>query len=108
MPIPNNSNLARARIGFSQTFGKRESQTQIRLRVYIPKIYHKEPVISRLTADYGVLVNITGAILSPDTGDQGWFDLELQGTPHQIQSGLTYLQKLELEIFGRPNPDGDG
>lgn len=85
-----------------------DSPTQIRLRVGIPKIYHQEPVISRLTTDCGLLVNITGAMLSLDTGGQGLFDLELRGTPNQIQSGLAYLQELELKIWGRPNADGDG
>ncbi|MBC6435700.1 ABC transporter, partial [Nostoc sp. HG1] len=28
-----------------------------------------------------------------------WFDLELQGTDAQIQSGLTYLHDLELEVW---------
>lgn len=81
--------------------------TQIRLRVGIPKTYHQEPVISRLTADYELLVNITGAMLGSDTSGQGWFDLELRGTPTQIQSGLAYLQELKLKIWGRPNADGD-
>lgn len=85
-----------------------DSPTQIRLRVGIPKTYNQEPVISRLTADYGLLVNITGAMLGSDSGGQGWFDLELRGTPNQIQSGLAYLQKLKLKIWGRPNADGDG
>ena len=84
------------------------ASTQTRLRIGIPKTYHQETVISRLTADYGLLVNITGAMLGPGTGEYGWFDLELRGTPNQIQSGLCYLQQLELKICGRPNADGDG
>jgi hypothetical protein len=109
MATPDNSNLAKAGIGFLPRFIHRgDSLTQIRLRVGIPKTYHQEPVISQLTANYGLLVNITGAMLGEDTSGQGWFDLELRGTPNQIQSGLAYLQELELKIWGRPNADGDG
>lgn len=109
MALPNNSNYSRAKVGLPlKSSSRRDSLTQIRLRLGIPKTYYQEPVISRLTADYQLLVNITGAMLSPATQDRGWFDLEIQGTAKQIQSGLAYLQQLELEICGRPNPDGDG
>lgn len=109
MAMISNSHPAETGMSFPRRSSNREqSLTQTRLRVYIPKTYYQEPVISRLTADYGLLVNITGAMLSSDTGGQGWFDLDLRGTPHQIHRGLAYLQELELGICGRPNPDGDG
>ncbi|MEH2069231.1 MAG: NIL domain-containing protein [Nostoc sp.] len=70
-----------------------------RIRVRIPKNYHQEPVISRLISDYGLIVNITAAILGANAIGDGWFDLELKGTQAQIQSGLTYLHDLELEVW---------
>ncbi|MEH2158203.1 NIL domain-containing protein [Nostoc sp.] len=73
--------------------------TNKRIRLRIPKDYHQEPVISRLVSDYGLTVNITAAILGANAVGDGWFDLELQGTDAQIQSGLTYLQDLELEVW---------
>ena len=39
--------------------------------------------------------------------DRGWFDLELRGTLNQIQKGIADLEELELEIWGKPNTDGD-
>ncbi len=51
-----------------------------RIRLRIPKDYHQEPVISRLVSDYGLIVNITAAILGANAVGDGWFDLELQGT----------------------------
>ena len=39
--------------------------------------------------------------------DRGWFNLELRGTLNQIQKGIAYLEELELEIWGKPNTDGD-
>lgn len=73
--------------------------THKRIRVKIPKDYHQEPVISRLVSDYGLTVNITAAILGANAVGDGWFDLELQGEDTQIQSGLTYLRNLDLQIW---------
>lgn len=73
--------------------------TEKRIRVRIPKDYHQEPVISRLVSDYGLIVNITAALLAANAVGDGWFDLKLQGTETQIQNGLTYLHNLELEIW---------
>ncbi|MEH2285932.1 NIL domain-containing protein [Nostoc sp.] len=73
--------------------------TKKRIRLRIPKDYHQEPVISRLVSDYGLIVNITAAILGANAVGDGWFDLELQGTDAQIQSGLTYLCDLKLEVW---------
>ncbi|QLE55778.1 NIL domain-containing protein [Nostoc sp. TCL26-01] len=70
-----------------------------RIRVRIPKDYHQEPVISHLVSDYGLTVNITAAILGANAVGDGWFDLDLQGTDTQIQSGLNYLQELALEVW---------
>ena len=91
-----------------KNYKRGDSQAQIRLRVAIPKKYQQEPVICKLTADYGLLVNITAAMLDLSTGDRGWFSLELRGTLNQIQQAIAYMQELELEISGRPNTDGDG
>lgn len=74
--------------------------TQTRIRVRIPKNLHEEPVISHLISQYGITVNINAALLSVNARDDGWFDLELRGTKPQIQSGLTYLNDLDLEIWG--------
>jgi NIL domain len=73
--------------------------TQTRIRIRIPKGYHEEPVISRLVSQYGVTVNIAAALLSANAREDGWFDLELRGTNLQIQSGLTYLDELDLEVW---------
>ncbi|RCJ15699.1 ABC transporter [Nostoc sp. ATCC 43529] len=73
--------------------------TNKRIRLRIPKDYHQEPVISRLVSDYNLTVNITAAILGANAVGDGWFDLELKGTEGQIQSGLTYLHDLELEVW---------
>ncbi|ABA24308.1 conserved hypothetical protein [Trichormus variabilis ATCC 29413] len=77
-----------------------------RIRVRIPKDYHQEPVISRLVSEYGLTVNIAAAILGANAVGDGWFDLDLQGTNTQIQSGLNYLQELELEVWDETKVGG--
>lgn len=84
----------------------RPTQTRIRLR--IPKQYNQEPVISRLVSDHGVTVNIAAALLGSNGRDDGWFDLELRGSSRQIQSALTYLDEMDLEIWGESNREEDG
>jgi ABC-type methionine transport system ATPase subunit len=73
--------------------------THKRIRIRIPKDYHQEPVISRLVSDYGLIVNITAAMLGSNGIGDGWFDLDLQGTSAQIDSALTYINDLNLEIW---------
>lgn len=84
----------------------RPTQTRIRLR--IPKDLHEEPVISRLVSQHGVTVNITAALLGANGRDDGWFDLELRGRASQIQSALTYIDELDLEIWSQSTPEEDG
>ena len=83
------------------------SVNQIRLRVHIPLSYQQEPVIYRLISNYGLVVNITGAMLGENTAEQGYFDLELRGTTQQISKGLSYLESLNIKIVGKPNAAGD-
>lgn len=84
------------------------SLTQIRLRLYIPLFYRRQPIVSRLILEYGLIVNITGARLETNSKKPGQFDLELSGTLQQIRSGLAYLETLNLKIVGKPNTAGDG
>lgn len=87
---------------------QKNNLTKVRLRLHIPQCYQQEPVISRLISAHGLVVNITKAMLAENIDGYGCFDIELQGTPPQISSGLTYLESLNLTIKGKPNADGDG
>ncbi len=80
---------------------------QTRIKIRIPKAFHEEPVISRLVSHHGVTVNITAALLGANARDDGWFDLELRGTKHQLQSALTYLDELDLEIWSQSTAEED-
>ena len=93
--------LASAQLHHATTTGNEDDMrpTQTRIRIRIPKNYHDEPVISRLTSHYGLTVNITAALLGANARDDGWFDLELRGRSEQIRSALLYLNELDLEIW---------
>lgn len=75
--------------------------TQTRIKVRIPKDYHQEPIISRLVSNHGLTVNIIAALLSANAREDGWFDLELQGTVPQIESALVYFNELDLETWSK-------
>ncbi|MBW4661264.1 MAG: NIL domain-containing protein [Drouetiella hepatica Uher 2000/2452] len=76
-----------------------DRRTQLRVRLRIPKEYQREPIISNLITRYGLKVNITAALLGANGQEDGWFDLELDGTQAQIQSALIDLNDLDLEIW---------
>lgn len=82
--------------------------TKTRVRIRIPKQYQEEPVISRLISHHGVTVNIAAALLGANARDDGWFDLELIGTTRQLQSALTYLDEMDLEIWRKSDREEEG
>lgn len=83
----------------SQNTSQSDRHTQLRVRVRIPKEYQQEPIISRLIAQHGLTVTITAALLGANGREDGWFDLNLQGTQSQIQSALIDFSDLDLEIW---------
>ncbi len=82
--------------------------TQARIRIRIPKAYQQEPVISRLVSQHGLTVNIAAALLGANAREDGWFDLELNGSSEQIRSALIYLEELDLEIWQDDHTQTDG
>jgi ABC-type methionine transport system ATPase subunit len=77
-----------------------------RIRIRVPKQYHQEPVISNLISAHGLTVNFNAALLGVKTHDDGWFDLELNGTTKQIENALIYLNDLDVEVWSdAANPD---
>jgi ABC-type methionine transport system ATPase subunit len=75
------------------------THSRIRIRIRIPKQYQQEPIISNLITQHGLTVNISAALLGANGREDGWFDLELQGKPTQIESALVYLNDLDFEIW---------
>lgn len=104
----NSLNIDQKNINLSGLNARETYQSDSRIRVRIPKEYHQEPVISRLASDYGLQVNIIGAILGQNAREDGWFDLLLKGTPQQIDSAMIYLSDLDVEIWRDSQSEVDG
>lgn len=83
-----------------------ERLTQKHIRVRIDKNYVSDPVICELIVKFQLTINIKGALLAPNSQEDGWFDLELTGKASQIDNALSYLNDLNLEII--PETDLDG
>ncbi|BAY27582.1 hypothetical protein NIES2100_74070 [Calothrix sp. NIES-2100] len=86
---------------------RNNSITRLRVRLYIPANYWREPIISQMISRYNLTVNITGAKLDKNTNRQGCFDLELRGCLSNITDCLSYLESLNIKIVGKANTDGD-
>ncbi|MBW4563464.1 MAG: NIL domain-containing protein [Mojavia pulchra JT2-VF2] len=107
-PFPNPTNKLTSRefqsltTQYPERFQQWISQGQanrLRLQVCILKTYYEKPVICELVSRYGLTVNITSALLTPDMQHDGWFDLDLWGRTGQLRSSLSYLEKLGLPIW---------
>ncbi|MBW4642429.1 MAG: NIL domain-containing protein [Goleter apudmare HA4340-LM2] len=85
-----------------------QRRTQTRIQICIPKNLHEEPVISRLVSHYSVTVNIAAAQMDENLSGDSCFILELRGTKSQIDSALTYLDELDIEILHQSTPEEDG
>ncbi len=69
------------------------------IHVRVPKAACDVPILFGLVSVHGLVVNLRGGLLSPSREDDGWFDLDVQGTPTQIQSGLDYLRQRGLQVW---------
>ncbi|MEI1375872.1 NIL domain-containing protein [Nostoc sp. UHCC 0926] len=83
-------------------------RTQTRIQIPIPKDLHEKPVISRLVSHYGVTIIIADAQVSTNVPQHSCFHLQLRGTVSQIESALTYLNELDLEVLHQSSPEEDG
>ena len=79
--------------------------SHVRIRIRVPKQYQQEPIISNLITQHGLTVNIAAALLGANGREDGWFDLDLQGSQAEIKGALLYLNDLDLEIWHET--DGD-
>jgi NIL domain len=67
----------------------------------IPQSLHQEPILARLISEYDVIVNFNAAVLDRNATGGGWFNLSLEGHPHDVDNAVNYLRSLEIEIFDR-------
>ncbi|BAU11834.1 hypothetical protein LEP3755_23370 [Leptolyngbya sp. NIES-3755] len=87
------------------TFNRYQPLNRIRLRLEIPASSYQDPILSRLVSDFKLVVNITAAQLHQTL--ESYCDVELQGTPQQINQGLSYLRSINVRLTGKPNAAED-
>lgn len=83
-------------------------KTERRIKIRIPQEYTQEPLISRLISHYNLEVSIVAALLGSNKPNDGWFDLKLQGNSNDLDSALSYLTELDVEIWYQENTLADG
>ncbi len=69
------------------------------IRIQVPQSLHQVPVISTLTTEYKLIVNIRGAILDQKAIGGGWFDLLLDGEDLNLKQSVLYLKDIGVEIW---------
>jgi NIL domain len=67
--------------------------------INIPPQLHQEPVLATLISNYDLTVNFKAAVLDRKATGGGWFSLNLEGYPQEIDKALDYLRNLGIEIF---------
>lgn len=70
-----------------------------RIHIRIPPLYRTDPIIFNLVSLYNITININAALLATHGETEGWFDLDLMGSPAAIDSALMYLSDLDLEAW---------
>jgi hypothetical protein len=70
--------------------------TAVRLHLTFPRDLISEPVMHRLGADFGLVVNIRRANLEEDRG--GWVILEVDGGDDAIARAVVWLAGQGLQV----------
>jgi ABC-type methionine transport system ATPase subunit len=84
------------------TSNKSQAKALQPLDINIPQQLHHQPVLANLIKEYELLVNFKAAVLDRNGTGGGWFTLNLEGHPQEIDKALHYLQNLGVEIFPHP------
>jgi hypothetical protein len=80
---------------------KSQEKVLYSIDINIPQQLHQEPVLANLITNYDLIVNFKAAVLDRKATGGGWFNLDLEGYPQDIDNALSYLRNLEIEIFDR-------
>lgn len=67
-----------------------------RLRLKIPANLIKEPIIYKMVTKFDIVPNILSARI--DTDSEGEVEIELKGTPSNLEHGLEFLKKLDIDV----------
>ena len=67
--------------------------------INIPQQLHQQPVLANLIGNYNLIVNFKAAVLDRKATGGGWFNLNLEGHPQDIENALKDLQELGVKVF---------
>jgi L-aspartate semialdehyde sulfurtransferase ferredoxin len=70
--------------------------TKARLHLTFPERLISEPIVHRVGADFGLVVNIRRANLEEDRG--GWVILEVDGDDERIGAAVAWLAAQGLQV----------
>ena len=67
-----------------------------RLLLYFPKSETEKPIVYHLVKDYGLVVNIFRARVTPE--ERGYLVLDVTGTEEDIQRGVQFARGLKVDV----------
>lgn len=68
----------------------------IHVRLNYPLEQVKNPVLYHLIRDFHLIPSLRRAQVDSHNG--GWLSLKLEGTPHALEAGKTYLQEQGIQV----------
>jgi NAD-dependent dihydropyrimidine dehydrogenase PreA subunit len=72
-----------------------ETITQ-KLMLYFPKCECEKPIIYHLVKDYGLVVNIFRAKVTPE--EEGYLVLDVTGTEQEIEAGIAFVKTFNVVV----------
>lgn len=67
-----------------------------KLMLYFPKCECEKPIIYHLVKDYGLIVNVFRAKVTPE--EEGFLVLDVTGTEQQIQQGIDFVKTFNVTV----------
>lgn len=67
-----------------------------KLMLFFPRCECEKPIIYHLVKDYGLVVNVFRAKVTPE--EEGYLVLDVTGTPAMIEDALNFIKTFNVEI----------
>ena len=67
-----------------------------RLLLYFPRSETEKPIVYHLVKDYGLVINIFRAKVTPQ--EYGYLVLDVTGTPEAIEKGIAFVKTFDVTI----------
>jgi ferredoxin len=67
-----------------------------KLMLYFPKCECEKPIIYHLVKDYGLVVNVFRAKVTPE--EEGYLVLDVSGTEQEIEAGIEFIKTFNVTV----------